>query len=193
MGDGANLKDLEIVESEIMTKLATSEAEKALESINAGLDKHTTSISHPKDHLDFDLSEMLANHTRGRKGRSEKSEIIGTSDSEEVEDDHQDDDEEYSREMNGFINDNSAEDEEEEEVVEQEVEVEEKKIKEEETLFERQTGGKSRGISFNFESSEDENEEEAKNQNHAPTTVEDKDNHHQKKRPSSRLIFSDEE
>ena len=35
MGEDADLKDLEVVESEIMTRLATNEAEKAMESISS--------------------------------------------------------------------------------------------------------------------------------------------------------------
>ena len=108
LGDDVSLKDLDNVQGEIMTKIETEEAEKALESIKTGFDLQSQAaptsnyVSNPNS-VDFNLDEILEHHQVVTKSkRKERSEII---DSEEIEDD--DEDEEYSKEMEGFINDNS--------------------------------------------------------------------------------------
>ena len=101
MGENVDLRDLETVESEIMTRLATNEAEKAMESISAGLG--TRNQDADEGDMDFNVEEFLA--APQLRTRTERPEFTDN----ESESESEDDEEEYAREMNEFINDRSDE------------------------------------------------------------------------------------
>ena len=103
LGDGVSLSDLNEVQGEVLTKIETEEAEKALESIKSDFDLKSQIV--PINPVDFNLDEILERHPSVRNNRRrERSEIIV---SEEEEDDDED---EFSKEMNGFIDDSSDHD-----------------------------------------------------------------------------------
>jgi hypothetical protein len=110
MGEDVDVRDLETVESEIMTRLATNEAEKAMESISAGLEAETAIKASSKELIDFNIDELLSSRRNERFERSERTEFV---DNESEEEDEEEED--YSKEMNDFINDHSDESEREDE------------------------------------------------------------------------------
>ena len=162
MGEDVDLRDLETVESEIMTKLATTEAEKAMECISAGLKANNRATSTESD---FNIDELLTRNRSERIERGERTEFTDNeSGSESLEDE-----EEYAKEMNGFINDRSDESE-REPSLESESENEEEEEAEfsdsEKKPIERINVG--RGITFNFD---DEEEEEGQKEEEVTTAV----------------------
>ena len=145
MGEDVDLKDLETVESEIMTKLATTEAEKAMENISASLE---TQPAPSKTDLDFNIDELLIGMSRSRTERTERSERTEFTDNES-ENESEDDEEEFAKEMGDFIDDGSDESEAERPQFNSESE-------EEEAEFSDSDKPKvKRGITFNFGESED--------------------------------------
>lgn len=112
MGEDVNLQDLADVQGEIMTKIESEEAQKALESIGSGFDAQSqaakTSNAAVAD-IDFNVDEILERYGNGRERMRdrERSESIDTDDDEEGS---EEDEEEFSKEMDGFINDNSDND-----------------------------------------------------------------------------------
>lgn len=111
MGEDVNLQDLANVQGEIMTKIESEEAQKALESIGSGFDAQSqaakTSNATATD-IDFNVDEILERYGNRRERRRdrERSESINSDD----EDGSEEDEEEFSKEMDGFINDNSDND-----------------------------------------------------------------------------------
>lgn len=100
MGDNVDLKDLEVVEGEIMTRIATNEAEKAMESISAGLESRNQDANE-----DFNVEEFLA--APQPRTRIERPEFTDN----ESESESEDDEIEYARELREFIDDRSDESE----------------------------------------------------------------------------------
>jgi hypothetical protein len=103
MGENVDLRDLEAVEGEIMTRIATNEAEKAMENISAGLESRNQDADEAD--LDFNVEEFLA--APQQRTRTERPEFTDNEEESESEDDEV----EYAREMKEFINDKSDESE----------------------------------------------------------------------------------
>lgn len=146
MGEDVDVRDLETVESEIMTRLATTEAERAMESISAGLETGSNAQASSTG-MDFNIDELL---TRNRSQRIERSERTEYTDNES-EEESEEDEEEYAREMKEFINDRS--DDESEKDANDEAEFSDSEIKPANQQFK-----KGKGITFNFSDDDDEEE-----------------------------------
>ena len=149
MGEEANVNDLEVVESEVKTRLATSEAERAIEKL-AGIENgsETTSQKTSKkssNSLDFDLDDALA-----QKHRIERADYSGSEiESEDAEDS------ELAEELEGFINDRSESDSGEIKVESSESDAENEISSEDE----REAAPKLKGqLAFDFNDESDENE-----------------------------------